>query len=378
MERYVIRIMLVVCCLALSCKKNTIKENEDGEQTKTESPVKFVKLYEGRFAVKSDGSLWGWGGVKGYDDGFTTPQKLLTGSIKDFQGGYLVKEDGTLWHLGKENLVTYLASSCGPFKGQTFSPQGYDHHSFTQIGSDANWSRVGVRNNGKIYNVLNQPVFSYIYWDADVCKGWYRDMKYFGAGWQADQNFSDWKYTDLSASIGLRSNGGLYSIGFYGNKNSPSYSFSDLIKSIDTDVSEIINNNGGLIYRKNNGTLWKTYYSSNYGTTTQISGEWKSLAGFSVGTAYERFVGIKPDGTLWAWGYNSDGFLGDGTYTNQTNPIKISDKTNWVQVSTYGMDVYMALDNSGNIYGWGKNDRGQLGDGTTVDKYKPTLVISAK
>ncbi|MGJ1389217.1 hypothetical protein ACR78F_02505 [Sphingobacterium spiritivorum] len=89
-----------------------------------------------------------------------------------------------------------------------------------------------------------------------------------------------------------------------------------------------------------------------------------------------RFVGIKTDGTLWAWGYNGDGFLGDGGYTNQVQPLKISDKTNWLQVSG-DESFYTALDNEGNIYGWGKNDRGQLGDGTKVDKYKPTLVIPA-
>ena len=374
-----VAVHLTILTLSCSSRSDEVKvdSNNSGNTGQTTNP-KFVKIFDGRFAIKDDGSFWGWGGVNGYEDGYKEPKQLFTGGVKDCRDGYVVKDNGTLWQLGKQNLLTYMAASCGPFQGQTFSPQGYDNHVFTQIGSDANWNKIGVRNNGLIYNVIIQPVFSYNYWATYPCKGWYRDLNYFGVGWQADRNFTDWKYTNIFASLGLRSNGELYEIGFFGDNNIPQINYSDLIKIIDNNVTDVLNESSSLLYKKNNGTIWSVYLNpfSQY-VKTQILGDWKSLNGFSNSDTYKKFTGIKSDGTLWAWGDNRDGFLGDGTYTNQTNPVKISDKTDWVQVSR-GIDYYTALDSKGNIYGWGKNNQGQLGDGTTTDKYTPTLVIPAK
>src|SRR5262245_828527 len=79
------------------------------------------------------------------------------------------------------------------------------------------------------------------------------------------------------------------------------------------------------------------------------------------------------DGTLWAWGYNFNGQLGDATYINRPAPVKIGTGTTWVSVST-GASFSVGLMADGTLWAWGYNAYGQLGDGSNVDKIVPVQV----
>jgi len=85
-------------------------------------------------------------------------------------------------------------------------------------------------------------------------------------------------------------------------------------------------------------------------------------------------VALKSDGTLWAWGSNGFGQLGDGTTTNRSTPTQIGSETNWALISTDGPggNTTMALKSDGTLWGWGRNNFGQLGDGTTTNRSTPT------
>lgn len=76
--------------------------------------------------------------------------------------------------------------------------------------------------------------------------------------------------------------------------------------------------------------------------------------------------------TLYAWGYNKDGQLGDGTNTNRSSPTLIG--TGFTEISAGGAHSF-ALKGS-TLYAWGYNREGQLGDGTTVNRITPTLIGS--
>ncbi|MFN8357694.1 MAG: BspA family leucine-rich repeat surface protein [Spirosomataceae bacterium] len=95
---------------------------------------------------------------------------------------------------------------------------------------------------------------------------------------------------------------------------------------------------------------------------------WKAIA--AGGT---HNVGIKADGTLWAWGYNYFGQLGDGTTTTRISPTKIGTDTDWKAV-VCGSGHTLALKTDGTLYAWGYNARGQLGDGSTTNKNSPTKI----
>jgi len=73
-------------------------------------------------------------------------------------------------------------------------------------------------------------------------------------------------------------------------------------------------------------------------------------------------------GSLWAWGYNHSGTLGDGTTICQNVPIRVMDDV--ISVSAGGSHT-MAITTDGSLWGWGRNRSGQLGDGTTQNRYLP-------
>ncbi|PXY87130.1 chromosome condensation regulator RCC1 [Bifidobacterium asteroides] len=97
----------------------------------------------------------------------------------------------------------------------------------------------------------------------------------------------------------------------------------------------------------------------------------------SGGDYYSLAVGS--DGNAYAWGDNSNGQLGNGTNTDQRTPAKVGKPADapadftYLQVS--GGDSHsLAVGSDGNVYAWGWNSNGQLGDGTGSDRYAPVRV----
>ena len=80
-----------------------------------------------------------------------------------------------------------------------------------------------------------------------------------------------------------------------------------------------------------------------------------------VSAGYMHVAALKTDGTVWTWGSNFDGRLGDGTETHRFTPQKILDNVKAISAGSYHS---LALKNDGTLWAWGANDHGQIGDGT--------------
>ena len=82
---------------------------------------------------------------------------------------------------------------------------------------------------------------------------------------------------------------------------------------------------------------------------------------------------IKTDNTLWSWGHNEDGKLGDGTTVNKSSPVQIGALTDWESVSA-GDYHSLAIKTDNTLWAWGAASVGRLGDGTTTAKSSPVQI----
>ncbi len=139
---------------------------------------------------------------------------------------------------------------------------------------------------------------------------------------------------------------------------------------------------GHVVAIKNNGTLW-SWGANDYG---QISHEATTVlvkAPFRLGTgtdwetvaagAYFNLA-LKNDGSLWAWGRNVFGELGNGVIGGTLDvATQVGTDRDWKMIAAGHFTGY-ALKNDGSLWAWGGNDYGEIGDGTKASKAVPTRV----
>ena len=133
---------------------------------------------------------------------------------------------------------------------------------------------------------------------------------------------------------------------------------------------------------KTDGTLWawgrNTYGQLGLGTAdadphptpTQVGtdADWASVA-----TGLRFTFALKTDGSLWAWGQNTNGQLGLGDTTLRQAPVRVGMDTDWAMVDGGGQFA-AAVKTNGTLWTWGLNDKYQLGQGDTTARYVPTQV----
>lgn len=91
----------------------------------------------------------------------------------------------------------------------------------------------------------------------------------------------------------------------------------------------------------------------------------------AVNASQQRSAAIKTDGTLWMWGYNTQGRLGDGTAINRSSPVTTTGGgTTWCDVSA-GTFHSVAVKTDGTAWTWGYNRCGRLGDLTVIARSSP-------
>ena len=84
-------------------------------------------------------------------------------------------------------------------------------------------------------------------------------------------------------------------------------------------------------------------------------------------------VALLADGTVWAWGDNTYGQLGDGTSTGSAVPVQVVGLTDIVSIAS-GEYHCLAVRSDGTVWAWGRNQYGQIGDGSTTNRTSPVLV----
>ena len=128
------------------------------------------------------------------------------------------------------------------------------------------------------------------------------------------------------------------------------------------------------------GTLWAWGYNAlgqlgNNSTTTQSSPvQIGALSTWTSVSCGYYAMAIQTPGTLWAWGFNPYGNLGNNTTTNYSSPIQIGALSTWTQVSAGTVYNTLAIQTPGSLWAWGYNNYGQLGQGNTTNYSSPVQI----
>jgi alpha-tubulin suppressor-like RCC1 family protein len=136
------------------------------------------------------------------------------------------------------------------------------------------------------------------------------------------------------------------------------------------------------LVRKADGTLasWGLNRSGQLGdgtsvdrvVPTAVSGASTVWSGIAAGDFHS--LSVRTDGSLWAWGFNQNGQLGDKTYVDKAIPTAVGTVKTWASVSA-GKAHSIGVMKDGTLWAWGRNFDGQIGDATGADKPAPVQVL---
>jgi YD repeat-containing protein len=328
--------------------RNAAGQLGDGTTTDRTTPVQVSGLASvaavattgtHSLALKSDGTLWAWGSNTygqvgdGTTTNRTTPTQVtgLSGVAGIAAGGnhsLAVKSDGTAWAWG--------ANAAGQLGDGTTTNRSAP----VQVSGLSGATAVAAGGNHSL-------------------------------ALQSDATVWAWG----------RNDGGQLGDGTTSNRSAP------VQASGLSGATAIAAGDAHSLALKSDGTVWAWGANAagqlGDGTTTnryapvQVSGLTNVTA---IAAGWLHSLAVKADGTVWAWGNNGWGELGDGTMTNRTTPVQVvgpggSGFLTGVRVVKGDAAFSLALKDDGTVWAWGNNGEGELGDGTYTLRTAPVQVV---
>ena len=313
------------------------------------------------FAIDSNYRLWGWGSGDIYQLGdqnyvplnFNRSLAVLINQFYD-QDGNLIAGGVSTTQVSSGNGSVLSVSSLGKLYSWGFNDLGQAGNSIngglqtiskpTQIGTNTNWSKLAssIREAGDSGETTFQANY------AITTSG-----AVYGTGVSRYYNFTRTNTVTSPIQVGSNgsvlatANGGAFGIAIGADKFLYTTG-SNIFGQLGTTISY-----SGATPTATREKWWFTFLQ--IGTN-----KWKQIAagGFSG-------YAIREDNTLWSWGYNSKGELGDGSVTTRSSPVQVvSTSLSSPVLISAGSQYALAVDNNGLVWSWGANQLGQLGLGS--------------
>ncbi|MBM7569509.1 RCC1 domain-containing protein [Paenibacillus sacheonensis] len=367
--------------------------SEAGSALEAESSKSGVIMVAGGrghgLALKQDGTVWAWGlnynGQLGEDqfyDRYTPIQVQRLGSVIAIAAGnehsLALDSDGTVWAWGN-NASGQLGDGSG-------SP-GLGRYAPNQI---KNFSSVVAIDSGANYNLALKSDGSVWAWGAN-------SFGQLGNGTTIERHTPVQvqgldSVVAISAgtehSMALKSDGTVWA---WGNNTSGQLGDGTTthryvpvqVQGINSAVSIATGGSHSLAV-KSDGTVW-AWGNNTFGqlgdettierhTPVQVQGL-GSVTAIAAGIRGGHTLAVKSDGTVWAWGNNASGQLGDGSNINRSSPVQVTNLDS-VSAITAGTSHSFAVKRDGTVRSWGLNNYGQLGDGSKTSRSSPVTIAA--
>jgi alpha-tubulin suppressor-like RCC1 family protein len=298
---------------------------------------------------------------------------------------YGIKTDGTLWTWGSNQHYTSAGEKA------SLSP--------VQLGSASDWTQISALSRNAVALKANGTLWSW--GTGTIGLGVSNDLRSSPVQVGTVSNWT--QITTTAASFaGVRADGTLWT---WGNSALVGQGNAFVPRSAPSQVGTLSNwaqVSGGIatIYAiKTDGTLWawgQAPRGDGFSTGVRSSpvqigtdSNWAQVTCTGgTNTGFNNAgLGVKTDGTLWAWGINIFGNLGLGDTSYRSTPVQVGNLSDWVQVSTGWFPESVsgftsptfctaAVKADGSLWMWGANFGGTLIDGTTINRSSPVQVAA--
>lgn len=331
-------------------------------------------------------SAWGWGDNLGKLGNNATPDRSspvsVVGGFTDWlqvsAGGFslAIRSNGTARAWGN-NTFGQLGDNTTVPKSSPVSVVG-NFTDWCQI-SAGNQHSLGVRQNGSAWSWGNNSCGQLgdnttVSKSSPVSVGGILNWSQISAG--------------ITTSLAIREDGTLWSWGQGTNGQLGTNSIVSRSSPVSVvggfcDWCQISAGCGFSLAVRTTGSLWAwgtgTLGQLGDDTATNRSSPVSVVGGFldwcQASAGQRHSAAVRTNGTLWAWGCNVCGQLGDDSSISRSSPVSVvGGFTNWCQVSS-GDDHSVAIRQDGTVWAWGGNSQGELGDNSTANKSSPVSVV---
>jgi len=313
-------------------------------------------------AITSEGRIFTWGyGVYGQIGDGTTANRYTPIEITS--------------NFGLDVGETITSASLGSNHSSAISSEGrifiWGSNAFGQIGDGTTTDRyIPIEITGNFSLNVGETITG-VSLGSNHSSAITSEGKIFIWGFNSDGQLGDGTTTNRDTPTEITSNFTLYT-GETITTVSLGYAHSSAITSEGRIFTWGANANGEL----GDGTIANRY------TPTEITSDFSlSIEEIitSVSLGINHSAAITSEGRIFAWGYNGNGQIGDGTTTNRYTPTEITSNLslNTEEIITkvsIGSNHSSAITSEGRIFTWGYNGNGQIGDGTTTNRYTPTEI----